>query len=418
MSKPIKDRFDTFKYSRDKNNLYDKLVYPDPNAKTKTEAELYQSLLAAAFQSPRKFLSSKRQREMKEVIKKENFLNLSTEKEVTYSDSVKLSAQHVLSNHIPPKDVEFTKGLDTPNLTDDFYLNLLDWGHDKIAIAIVNQVYLVDPVSDKFSKFDFGRYFPITCVKWNLDSTHTMIGFDNNTLLDFDVAKQKIVHEYKEFFSRIPNVAFQSEQVMSVCSYHSIYLIDTRTNKSVARLNGHRQEVVGLSWDNQGSVLATGSNDNAVYLWDSRKFELLKKLGRHRSAVKAIDWNPRKFNELITGGGYLDKTIKVWNTVNFTEEMSFETDSQVTNIRFLKDQDLIVSTHGFTDSTVKLWDSKTKEKVKEVDGNKERVNYLAVNREHNKFATAGAENVIKFFSVKTPKINRYTCSKALVFNNI
>ena len=42
------------------------------------------------------------------------------------------------------------KILDAPKLTDDFYLNLLDWGpkNNKIGVALDDSLYLWDPLTN------------------------------------------------------------------------------------------------------------------------------------------------------------------------------------------------------------------------------------------------------------------------------
>jgi cell division cycle protein 20 (cofactor of APC complex) len=111
-------------------------------------------------------------------------------------------------------------------------------------------------------------------------------------------------------------------------------------------------KVCGLSWSPDGRNLASGSNDNQVKIWESRQevsqmtipkytFRSVQKpssvlqkiicifLVSHRSAVKAIAWCPWQPTLLATGGGFCDKTIKVWNVSNGSLLNSVDTGAQV-----------------------------------------------------------------------------------------
>lgn len=48
----------------------------------------------------------------------------------------------------------------------------------------------------------------------------------------------------------------------------SARLWDTRTNSCVATLLGHDDEVLDLTFDNNGRKLATASNDGTARVWD------------------------------------------------------------------------------------------------------------------------------------------------------
>lgn len=58
----------------------------------------------------------------------------------------------------------------------------------------------------------------------------------------------------------------------------------------------------------------SGSNDNMARLWDIRQEKTISKLKGHRGAVKAIAWCPWKRGVLATGGGCMDRSVKIWDT--------------------------------------------------------------------------------------------------------
>jgi len=86
--------------------------------------------------------------------------------------------------------------LDAPDLVDDYYLNLLDWGSANVlAIALGNTVYLWDASNGSTSELvtveeEDG---PITSVSWAPDGRHIGIGLNNSEVQLWDTASDKQV---------------------------------------------------------------------------------------------------------------------------------------------------------------------------------------------------------------------------------
>ena len=73
--------------------------------------------------------------------------------------------------------------LDAPEILDDFYLNLLDWGcNNVLVIALNDQVYLWDASNGSALKLVTINYEdgPITSVSWAPDGWHIAIGLNNS----------------------------------------------------------------------------------------------------------------------------------------------------------------------------------------------------------------------------------------------
>jgi cell division cycle protein 20 (cofactor of APC complex) len=79
--------------------------------------------------------------------------------------------------------------LDAPDLVDDYYLNLLDWGSSNVlAIALGNSVYLWDASSGSTSELvsideEDG---PVTSVSWAPNGQHIAIGLNNSEVQLWD----------------------------------------------------------------------------------------------------------------------------------------------------------------------------------------------------------------------------------------
>ncbi|KXG27036.1 hypothetical protein SORBI_3006G202100 [Sorghum bicolor] len=81
------------------------------------------------------------------------------------------------------------KVLDAPELVDDYYLNLLDWGSSNVlSIALGYKVYLWDASSQSVTELvtideDSG---PVTSVSWAPDGRHIAIGLNSSDVQLWD----------------------------------------------------------------------------------------------------------------------------------------------------------------------------------------------------------------------------------------
>ncbi|MCL7028118.1 hypothetical protein MKW94_022955, partial [Papaver nudicaule] len=136
--------------------------------------------------------------------------------------------------------------LDAPEIIDDYYLNLLDWGSSNVlAIALNNTVYLWDATDSSTSELmavdeETGS---ITSVSWAPDGRHVVVGLNNS----------------------------------------EVQLWDSTSNKQLRTLRGGKQ-------------LASGGNDNLLHIWDksvassNSPTQWLHILEDHTAAVKALAW--------------------------------------------------------------------------------------------------------------------------------
>ena len=86
--------------------------------------------------------------------------------------------------------------LDAPDLVDDYYLNLLDWGSSNVlSIALGSTVYLWDATSGSTSELvtvddDYG---PVTSVSWAPDGRHIAVGLNSSDVQLWDTTSNRLV---------------------------------------------------------------------------------------------------------------------------------------------------------------------------------------------------------------------------------
>ena len=147
-----------------------------------------------------------------------------------------------------------------------------------------------------------------------------------------------------------------------------------------------------MKWNDEGSTLASGGNENLLCLWDasmsrrgnnsgfsqgvqldSSNIGPRLQLTQHKAAVKALAWCPFHRGLLASGGGTADRTIKFWNTNSGNVLNSIDTGSQVCSLLWSKHQREICSSHGFSENQLLLWKYPTMTKIQEFKGHTARV---------------------------------------------
>jgi cell division cycle 20-like protein 1 (cofactor of APC complex) len=298
------------------------------------------------------------------------------------------------------------KVLDAPCLRDDFYLHLLDWSDkDKLAVGLERSLYIYE---SKNSNVDLLTNFEdeqVTSVKWMNDSNLLLIGSGNGKINLWDVVKRKCITTYHNHTERVGIIAKMNTNnncFTTGSQDRMMYNYDIRVDpnqNNINKLIGHTQEICGLKWSYDDRLLASGGNDNKLFIWNANKMMPEKKINAHTSAVKAIDWSPFKYGTLISGGGTQDRTIKIWNTNTMKLVESIDTSSQVCNIAFSRQSREFVTTHGYSDNLILIWDADTLDVKATLKGHSERVIYLSTGPDPQKIVTGAGDETIRFWDV-------------------
>ncbi len=296
------------------------------------------------------------------------------------------------------------KVLDAPGLKNDFYLHLIDWSSTNLlAVGLDDNLYIWEGSTGKvvcMSRYDENE--SITSVSWMPDGDKLIVGLESGEINVFDSETCKMINSYNcsdrriGVLSPIPT----EKNIFSSGSLDSqIITYDIREWNPVKRMDAHTQEVCGLKWSNDGKYLASGGNDNKLMLWSLKKELPESKFQAHNSAVRAIGWSHHKKNLLASGGGSHDRTIKFWNTNQMKLVDSIDTTSQVCDLTFSKISNEFVSTHGYSDNLIHLWDLNSLEVTCTLKGHKERVIYLSTGPNNANIVTGTGDETIRFWNV-------------------
>ncbi|XVF55932.1 hypothetical protein PTKIN_Ptkin06aG0075400 [Pterospermum kingtungense] len=310
--------------------------------------------------------------------------------------------------------------LDAPHILDNYYMNLLDWGHNNVvAIALNHQIYLWDASNGCVSEFVTVNHEegPVSSVSWAPDGRRIAVGLANSHVQLWDYQVQTKINTLRgghQHGTQVNALGWNNHILTTGGVDAKIINNDVRVREHIVEYyRGHRLEVCGLKWSSSGKQLASGGNDNLLFIWDtsmassSSRTPWLYRLQDHTSAVKALAWCPFQRNLLASGGGRSDRCIKFWNTQTGACLNSINTGSPVCTLQWNKHERELLSTHGLIDNQLILWKYPSMTKMAELYGHSSSVLYTAVSPNRYTVASAAGDETLQFWNVfGCPKVSK------------
>ncbi|KAF2095740.1 cell division cycle protein [Rhizodiscina lignyota] len=332
--------------------------------------------------------------------------NLNVDSELYSLSPIKFGSQKMLlSPRKTPRVVSKVpyKVLDAPDLADDFYLNLVDWGSQNIlGVGLGQCVYMWNSSSGRVTKLCELPDDTVTSVNWIQRGSHIAIGTHKGYVQIWDANVQRRLRTMTGHTGRVGALAWNEHILTSGSRDRLIYHRDVRQpDQWLQKLVGHKQEVCGLKWNSDDGQLASGGNDNKLMVWDKLNAEPTYKWSEHSAAVKAIAWSPHQRGLLASGGGTADRSIKFWNTLITTPAnllSSLDTGSQVCNLAWSRNSNELVSTHGYSQNQIIIWKYPSMQQVVSLTGHTYRVLYLAMSPDGQVIVTGAGDETLRFWN--------------------
>ena len=321
----------------------------------------------------------------------------------TYSLSpIRLASQRaLLSPRKAPRAISKVpfKVLDAPDLADDFYLNLVDWGSSNtLGVGLGHCVYMWNSASGRVTKLCDLADDSVTSVSWIQRGTHLAVGTSKGLVQIWDAERCRRLRTMTGHTARAGALAWNDHILTSGSRDRSILHRDVRSpDQYLRRLAGHKQEVCGLKWNTDDGQLASGGNDNKLLVWNKMDLQPLYKLGEHTAAVKAIAWSPHQRSLLASGGGTADRRIKFWHTGTGSLVQEIDTGSQVCNLAWSRNSNELVSTHGYSQNQIVVWKYPSLTQVASLTGHTYRVLYLAMSPDGQTVVTGAGDETLRFW---------------------
>ena len=117
---------------------------------------------------------------------------------------------------------------------------------------------------------------------------------------------------------------------------------------------GHSLRIQAVSFNHDGKIIASGSDDGNIIVWDVTTGQCLQQLVGHTRAIRSIAYSP---DDEYVASGSDDQTIKIWNIRTAKYQLFSGHLGGIESIDFSSQAPIMASSSE--DETIKIWDLQT-----------------------------------------------------------
>ncbi len=208
-----------------------------------------------------------------------------------------------------------------------------------------------------------------------------MLSTDPITDIEFSANGEFIVagDEYSHFYSNLAEIHF-----MGVVG-----------DPPVLTLDGHTAPVTSVDIAPQGTLIASGAEDESVRLWSLLGGEEVKALVGHQASVTSLDFSP---DGTTLASGSADNTIRLWDTLGGRQIGMMEGHGDyIRSVAFSPDGELLAS--GSEDNTIRLWRVSDGELLQTLEGHSGTVHSVDFSPDGDLLASGSDDNTVRIWQV-------------------
>lgn len=175
---------------------------------------------------------------------------------------------------------------------------------------------------------------------------------------------------------------------------------------NTATLQGHHNAVMDVQFSTDGSNLVTCSTDKTMALWDVETAERLRRFKGHTAYVNSCGVARRGPQMLCTGAD--DNTVKIWDSRRKIAVQNLDTQYQTLAATFNDNTDQVIS--AGIDNDIKVWDLRKGEVAYCMRGHMDSITGLCLSPDGSYVLSTAMDNTVRIWDVR-PYAPKERCVK-------
>ena len=280
----------------------------------------------------------------------------------------------------------------------------------RIAAATREDIWMYDARSGVTLKLLTGHTDSVLTVAFSPSGNTLASGGSDGTVRGWNVRSGTLFETIEGHGESVLSVRFSPDgsTLASAGADKLIRLWDVWNADLKRTLVGHSEPVGTVAFSPHGLTIASGGRDGAIMLWDVQTGNKLHTLEGHAEPVSSVAFSPDGLTLASAGRPYSvnprssrDGRIKLWDTRTGDQVRTLEGHSHTVGcVAFSPNGDVLASGGGWYDDTVRLWDTRTGEKDRLLEGHTGGVDSVVFSPDGVKLATA-SNGSIRLWDTRT-----------------
>jgi WD40 repeat protein len=254
-------------------------------------------------------------------------------------------------------------------------------------------------------KFEGGHSASINDVKFNKSGTSLATCSDDNKVVIWNTETGEPSVTLSGHTAPVNSVAFTKDgrTAASGSNDSTVRVWDVQKQAERGVLQGHTGAVHEISISPNGALLASVSSDNTLRIWDMKELKIVKVVelrsggGASSSSRYPVDFSPDS-STVVTGSR---NELTVWDVADGAEVMTLNGGDkcEVNSVAFSPDGKMIG--FGGKDSSVRVFDLRTKSLKYLLEGHSQSVNCVKFSPDSKQLISGGDDRGIKIWDLES-----------------
>ena len=273
----------------------------------------------------------------------------------------------------------------------------------RIAAATHEDIWMYDARSGVTLKLLTGHTDLVYTVAFSPSGNTLASGGSDGTVRGWNVRSGTLFETIEGHGGSVLSIRFSPDgsTLASAGTDKLIRFWDVWTADLKRTLEGHSAPVDTLAFSSDGLTIASGSRNGAIMLWDVKSGKKIHTLEGHEQPVRSVAFSPDGLTLASAGIPHSvsprlsrDGRIKLWDTRTGEQVRTLEGHSHTVDcVAFSPDGDMLASGGGWPDDTVRFWNTRTGEENRILEGHTGGVNSIAFSPDGGRLASASRGSI-------------------------